>query len=398
MPKTPPRILVVEDEAIIAMSIERDLHDLGYEVAVANSGQQALDLAAQVQPNLALMDVVLGGEPDGVEAAFRLRRAHAVSSVFLTAYSDAQTFERAASSLPLGYLVKPYVKTELHYTLQLALRRLYIDELLSSSDTGLSGNSIAVDPHGTIRACGGDIPALAGLPESQLLDQPIMTVLPLADGAPWSIDRATGQMLAAEQTFEFWQSVIRSRNGVLGAMITLTPQQTPTGKVPTPPSAGAGPIEEFHEDSVTGLASRPAAESLIKRLYAAEGCYVGCFVLERFSVYRSRFGAKAVNDIMLHYGVTMGQHFSGEEHLFHWVGPSFVAVLNHRKPPIEAQRFLSMVACSRTEKTLRLPNRTVFVPITCRWTMLDSESESTPENLIIRLDSFVATELKRQGM
>jgi CheY-like chemotaxis protein len=393
------KILVVEDEAIIAMSIEKDLQELGYEVTVAHSGREAIEVAASMQPDLALMDVVLGGDPDGVEAACRLRRNLSIGSVFLTAYSDMQTFERAANSLPLGYIVKPYVKSELHYTLQLALRRRRVEDLFHACISHLDGNSMAVDRDGTVRACGSNVAALAGVPESRIIDRNIDEVFSVGAGGRWSLEAAAGrlQLLEGEaRPLQFTQKPLYARHGAIGGLLTLS-RILPTPKAESQETAREQETEEPVEDPVTGLANRRAAEELIRKLWD-EGCYVGCFVLERFNVYRQRFGGKAVAEIMLHYGMAIGQHFTGEEQLFHWVGPSFVAVFPQRKAAFEVQHFLSMVACARTEKTLRLPNRTVFVPISCRWTMFESQGDGSPEKMVTRIDSFVASELRRQGL
>ena len=93
---TTPNILVVEDERIVARGIEKQLKGLGYEVAgLASAGKEAVQLAAEVQPDLVLMDIRLSNEMDGVEAANQIRTWLHIPSVFLTAYSDEATLQRA---------------------------------------------------------------------------------------------------------------------------------------------------------------------------------------------------------------------------------------------------------------------------------------------------------------
>jgi len=115
-------ILVVEDEFIIATDLAQRLELLGYQVCgMARSGEAALELAAQNQPDLVLMDIILAGEMDGIETAERLRRETDVPVVFLTAFADEERLSRAKLTLPFGYLLKPFQDRELRVTLEMAL-------------------------------------------------------------------------------------------------------------------------------------------------------------------------------------------------------------------------------------------------------------------------------------
>ena len=98
---TKARLLVVEDEAIVARDLERTLMRMGYEVmALAASGEDALARAAEVRPDLALMDIHLAGQLDGIATAQQLRQVYGVPVVYLTAHSDAATFQRAQITEP----------------------------------------------------------------------------------------------------------------------------------------------------------------------------------------------------------------------------------------------------------------------------------------------------------
>ena len=116
------RILVVEDEWLVAQGIKENLGDLGYEVVgLAASGEEALQLALAHRPDLVLMDILLKGGTDGIEVAEQLRHRFEVPVVFLTAYADAQTLERAKVTEPLGYVLKPFEVRELHSAIEIAL-------------------------------------------------------------------------------------------------------------------------------------------------------------------------------------------------------------------------------------------------------------------------------------
>jgi signal transduction histidine kinase len=120
----PARILVVEDEAIVAFNLQLRLEQLGYDVpAVAASGQESLDLIDELLPDLVLMDIRIQGPMDGIEVASRLRQTHPVPVIYLTAYAEDATLERARQTRPYGYLLKPFSERELHATIQMAFER-----------------------------------------------------------------------------------------------------------------------------------------------------------------------------------------------------------------------------------------------------------------------------------
>ncbi|HEX7155714.1 MAG TPA: diguanylate cyclase, partial [Burkholderiaceae bacterium] len=123
-PVNATRVMLVEDERIIALDMKRQLQSLGYEVpAVVASGAQAIERALAAPPDVVLMDINLEGDMDGIEAAQRIHETLPVPIIFLTAYSEDATLKRAQAALPYGYLVKPIEKRELHATIQMAAVR-----------------------------------------------------------------------------------------------------------------------------------------------------------------------------------------------------------------------------------------------------------------------------------
>jgi two-component system sensor kinase FixL len=123
-PPGPGRILIVEDEGIVACDIQSRLTRLGYEVcAIATSGKQAIEAAGQYRPDIALMDVVLQGDMDGVETAEAIDELYQIPVVFLTAFDDGATLQRAKRIKPLGYIVKPFSERELSIVMEIALHR-----------------------------------------------------------------------------------------------------------------------------------------------------------------------------------------------------------------------------------------------------------------------------------
>lgn len=116
------KILVTEDEGIVAADIEDRLKRLGYDViGTVDTGEAALKKVGEIQPDLILMDIMIKGDIDGIEAATRIREAYDIPVIFLTAYSDDPTFERAKITEPFGYLLKPFEERELRTTIEIAL-------------------------------------------------------------------------------------------------------------------------------------------------------------------------------------------------------------------------------------------------------------------------------------
>jgi two-component system cell cycle sensor histidine kinase/response regulator CckA len=122
------RILVVEDETIVAMDIAATLRRLGYEVAgMAGTGAAAVESARLMRPDLILMDIRLKGPMDGIEAATLIRQERATPIVFLTAHADLDTVQRAKTAAPYGYLVKPFDESALQRMVEIALQRVATD-------------------------------------------------------------------------------------------------------------------------------------------------------------------------------------------------------------------------------------------------------------------------------
>ena len=183
------RIVVVEDESIVAMDIKNRLTKLGYEVpAVADTGEGAIQKAQDTQPDLMLVDIVLKGEMDGIEAAEHIHKLIDVPVVYLTAHSDLNTLERAKLSKPYGYITKPFEERELHTNIEIALYKHQMEKRLKESerwlDTTLRSISdavIATDEHGRIRFMNNMAETLTGWLEQDALGVHLDSVFTIVD-------------------------------------------------------------------------------------------------------------------------------------------------------------------------------------------------------------------------
>lgn len=132
------RVLVVEDDGVLALDLAETLDDLGYTVAgTATRGEEAIDLARLLQPNLILMDVGLAGDIDGIAAAEAIRDEHDVPVVFLTAHADDDTLHRATRSDASAYLVKPFKPPDLRCVIEIALHKHATDMRLRENERWL---------------------------------------------------------------------------------------------------------------------------------------------------------------------------------------------------------------------------------------------------------------------
>jgi two-component system cell cycle sensor histidine kinase/response regulator CckA len=131
-------ILIVEDEPLIALDIQDALHGLGYDVCgTASSGQQAIHKAAEMGPDLVLMDIHLDGEMDGTQAAAHIQSCLGIPVVYLTAHADKATLERTRLTQPFGYVLKPFEERELHMAIEIALYRHQLEKHLHDREDEL---------------------------------------------------------------------------------------------------------------------------------------------------------------------------------------------------------------------------------------------------------------------
>jgi PAS domain S-box-containing protein len=178
---TPARVLIVEDERIVARDIQNRLTQLGYEVVgVTRFGEEAVRLADQLRPDLVLMDIRLEGGMDGVDAALEIRRRAPVPIVYLTAYTDDDTLRRARVTEPLGYILKPFEERELRTVIEMALYKHQAERKLRESErryavtlSSIGDAVIATDNEARIAFMNPVAGALTGWPEGEAASRPV---------------------------------------------------------------------------------------------------------------------------------------------------------------------------------------------------------------------------------
>ena len=124
----PAKILIVEDEYIIANDMQTILEDMGYEVCdLVSSGEQAIEKVEELRPDVVLMDIMLKGKMDGIETANHIKLNYNIPVVYITAYADDKILKKAMITEPFGYLIKPFKDQELRLNIEMALYKHNID-------------------------------------------------------------------------------------------------------------------------------------------------------------------------------------------------------------------------------------------------------------------------------
>jgi len=235
------RIMVVEDEGVVALQISEALKGLGYEVpVVAMTGEEAVAKLLETEPDLVLMDIHLKGGLSGVEAAKRIRTRLDVPVIYLTAYSDAETLEQAQLTEPYGYVLKPFEEKSLHAIIQMSLlkhrRTRGIREngwWMSAVAASMMEAVLICDPKGYIKFANPSAETLLRKSRQDMLEKRMSEMLQLIDAetrAPLAFPvtepllegkstlRANCRLVAGEEReipVEFSASPLRSPEGTL---------------------------------------------------------------------------------------------------------------------------------------------------------------------------------------
>jgi PAS domain S-box-containing protein len=184
-----PAIMIVEDEVVVAMELQEALRAMGYRVsAIVSSGEEAISKVDKTPPDLILMDIKLDGKLDGIETAGRIHERHDIPVIYLTAYADENSLNRAKVTEPFGYLIKPTSERELRTTIEVSLYRHRQEKEVRESATWLSatlnilGEAVIVtDQDGIIRHMNYSAETLTGWTQESAVGRHFTEVYILRD-------------------------------------------------------------------------------------------------------------------------------------------------------------------------------------------------------------------------
>jgi two-component system, cell cycle sensor histidine kinase and response regulator CckA len=216
-------ILVVEDDFVIAKLLAESLQELGYQVAgIVSTGEEAVERAAKVHPDLVLMDIRLKGEMDGIEAGEQISGELHIPLVYLTAYSDERTVERAKITEPYGYLIKPFTDTELKTTLEMAIykhrrekREREKGEWFLETLMAISDGIITTNPEGQVSFMNPAAELMTGWQAGESYLRPLPEVLRLVHGEGGSVVENLARRAAREENLVTTEGdeVLVAKNG-----------------------------------------------------------------------------------------------------------------------------------------------------------------------------------------
>ena len=180
------RILIVEDEALVADDLREMLTGIGYEVpGVADTGEGAIALAGEHQPDLILMDINLSGGMDGITAGGEIRSRWSIPIIYATAFATPEIIDRAKKTVPSGYILKPFNDRQIQTAIEIALYNATIERQLKERDDTIrtllnatDNPSLLLDVQGTIIALNEAMAKKAGKSPKQLNETPFLDLLP----------------------------------------------------------------------------------------------------------------------------------------------------------------------------------------------------------------------------
>jgi len=180
------RILIVEDESLVAEDLKEMLMGFGYEVpGIAETGENAIALADEHRPDLVLMDINLASAMDGITAGGEIRSRWGIPLIYVTAFATQAIIDRAKKTNPSGYILKPFNERQIQTAIEIALYNSVLEKQLKDHDATIntlinatSNPLILIDRQGLIRAVNNEVAKTAGKTPGQLTGTPFMDLVP----------------------------------------------------------------------------------------------------------------------------------------------------------------------------------------------------------------------------
>lgn len=214
------KILIIEDEALVARELKGRLIAMGYDVVGISYGSEGIELARTTMPDLLLTDIHLKAGQDGIEVAQQIRRERDVPVVFLTAYSDQATVARAKAVAPYGYIIKPVENRELEIAIEMALYKFNIENelretqlLLQTALTCIGKALVFVDRAGLITDLNGDAEALFRAQRGAVIGLPFMGLFAIQKDS--SVARKITQAIHSDEVTKLAPFVVSGNPSML---------------------------------------------------------------------------------------------------------------------------------------------------------------------------------------
>ena len=427
----PLKIFVVEDEVIISKDIQRSLKKLGYQVVgSAVSGAVALEqleaLAPELRPDLMLTDINIKGPLDGIETAARVREQFHLPVIYLTAFADAPTLERAKITEPFGYLLKPFEERELSTAIEMGLYKHRAErelqqsqELLFATLRSIGDGVIATDRDERVTFINPVACELTGWSEAEALGQKMGDVFRLVGGlaARAPIERALNGLAEGATALETQSAMTLLKRNGLSAPIDghITPLRDRaaqvTGVVATfRDVTQSRALEErlvhqaFH-DALTGLPNRALFGNRLRHTLSQvqarvqrgknQGCVAVLFIdLDNFKWINDSLGHEAGDLLLIEVGERLRGCLRGTDTASRFGGDEFTVIIDHIENPGYAQDIANRILVTLGEP-FSLGGQIIYSSPSIGVTYSESGQE-TPEELIRNADTAMY-DAKRKG-
>ena len=350
------RILIVEDEKIISLDLQRRLEKFDYNVVgLCTTGREAVDQAAELKPDIILMDIMLaGGDIDGIDAAKIVKEQNQIPVIFLTAYADEKTLNRAKAAEPFGYILKPFKEKELYTTIDIAIYKYQVDKKLKRQERRFSAilhsiadGIIATDNQRNVEFMNPVAEMITGLNETDAKAKHLSSIIKLYDENTRheivlpDIDKKNLQ----QGTFFFKEAIIKNKNGetipVEGTVASIRDIQSGIeGQV-----IAMRDISELREmsnkisyqashDALTGLLNREAFSQSLKTLITSakkDGTQHALIYLDldQFKLINDTIGHAAGDELLLETTAIVKNVFRSSDLCARLGGDEFGIVLNN---------------------------------------------------------------------
>ncbi len=370
----PPRLLVVEDEAIVALDLVQQLGELGYCVcATADNADDALSLAGTHAPDLVLMDVVIKGARDGITAADELARSSTAPIIFLTAFNDSRTVERAARTGAYGYVTKPFNARELRAAIEVALHKRRSEEKFRAAFDFAPAGMALVALDGSFLQGNGALHTLLRCRHDEL-QRLHMADFTLAEDAQNDAQRQQ-ELLTSKAPFIQFERRFRALDGkVFWALVSVSMLHShePTGcllyqihDLTEQRAAQEGLLYRAQHDELTGLCNRAhLRETLGSWIQASARHGTGFAVvyadLDRFKEANDRYGHAVGDEVLRRVARRLTGALRSTDRVARLGGDEFVALIaDVREHQDVVNAVQKMVAC--VSEPLLIDGRTVSV-------------------------------------
>ncbi|HET9821387.1 MAG TPA: diguanylate cyclase [Burkholderiaceae bacterium] len=353
-PRGRPRILLVEDESVIAMDMAAQLDGLGFQVVgTAANARRAQQLAHQLRPDAVLMDICIQGACDGIEAARLIREDLDAPVIFLTAYGDEGTIDRAKQVSPHGYLIKPARPEEMRAALEVALQRQRMESQLRESRAwldgtlrGISDAVVATDGSGTVRFINHVAEQLTGCLADAATGRPVHEVCRIestTDGP--TLEQLLDEALAQGTPTARVHAQLRGRDGRLVPVdVQAAPARTDDGhrlggvlvlRDATERLRAEAQLRALAQiDPLTGLHNRAALPERLDAMIATarrQGNQLAVLFidLDHFKQVNDDFGHEVGDAVLVEAAKRLRQALRTDDFLVRLGGDEFVLVAGH---------------------------------------------------------------------